>query len=190
MIENIVFKTASINDIDGVLALQDLYLVSNLSDQEKTAGFVTTPFTIAQLTEVIENKNLFLAIDNQKIIAYIFTGSWNFFSQWPIFNHMISLLPGLHFLDFKFTTSNSFQYGPICIDKNYRSQGLITPFFEFMRGHMGPKYPLSLTFINKINIPSTRAHTSKLNWSIIGDFKFNSNEYLILAYDMKQPLQS
>ena len=57
MIENIVFKTASINDIDGVLALQDLYLVSNLSDQEKTAGFVTTPFTIAQLTEVIENKN-------------------------------------------------------------------------------------------------------------------------------------
>ncbi|MEC5165708.1 hypothetical protein RCH18_001440 [Flavobacterium sp. PL11] len=188
MMENINFKIASLNDIDGVLALQDLYLVSNLSDEEKKAGFVTTPFTIAQLTAVIESQNLFIAIDHTKIIGYIFTGSWDFFSQWPIFTHMISLLPELHFLDFKFTTINSFQYGPICIDKSYRSQGVIKPFFEFMRSHMESKYPLSLTFINKNNIPSTKAHTIKLQWTIISDFKFNSNDYLILAYDMKQPL--
>lgn len=186
MTESIQFETAKISDIDGVLALQELYLVANLSEEEKASGFVTTPFTIEQLTEVINENNLFIAKDNNKIIAYIFAGSWDFFKQWPIFNYMSSLFTELTFLDFEITTNNSFQYGPICIHKEHRGKGLITPLFEFMRTHMLHKYPLALTFINKINIPSTKAHTEKLKWTIIGDFQFNNNEYFILAYDMSQ----
>jgi len=188
MAKNITFETAKVSDIDGVLALQDLYLISNLSESEKTAGFVTTPFTIVQITAVIQEQNLFIAKDKNRIIAYIFAGSWNFFSQWPIFNYMNSLFPTLTYLDFNITTSNSFQYGPICIHKEYRGQGLIKPFFEFMRKYLEIRYPLSLTFINKINVPSTKAHTEKLQWSIIGEFEFNGNEYFILAYDMKKPV--
>lgn len=186
MTESIQFETAKISDIDGVLALQELYLVANLSEEEKAFGFVTTPFTIQQLTEVIHENNLFVAKYNNKIIAYIFAGSWDFFKQWPIFNYMSSLFTELTFLDFEITTNNSFQYGPICIHKEYRGKGLITPLFEFMRTHMLHKYPLALTFINKINIPSTKAHTEKLKWTIIKEFQFNNNEYLILAYDMNQ----
>jgi hypothetical protein len=74
-----------------------------------------------------------------------------------------------------------FNTGPICT-KEYRGKGLINSFFEFMRIHM-VKHPLSLTFINKINIPSTKAH-NKLKWTIIADFQFNNNNYYILAYDM------
>ena len=186
MREIITFEIAKISDIQGVLALQDLYLVTNLSEEEKAFGFVTTPFTVQQLTEVIQKEELFLAKDNNKIIAYIFAGSWEFFNQWPIFNYMNSLFPKLTFLDFKITTTNSFQYGPICIHKNYRGKGLITSLFELMRINLSQKYPLSLTFINKINISSTKAHTEKLKWTIIGDFQFNTNDYYILAYDMKQ----
>lgn len=188
MREIITFEIAKISDIQGVLALQDLYLVTNLSEEEKAFGFVTTPFTVQQLTEVIQKEELFLAKDNNKIIGYIFAGSWEFFNQWPIFNYMNSLFPKLTFLDFKITTTNSFQYGPICIHKDYRGKGLITSLFELMRINLSQKYPLSLTFINKINIPSTKAHTEKLKWTIIGDFKFNTNDYYILAYDMKQSI--
>lgn len=188
MIENIQLEVAKLNDIDGILALQELYLVSNLSEEEKAAGFVTTPFSIPQLTEVIEQEGLFLAKDNNKIIAYIFAGGWDFFNQWPIFNYMTTLFPDLTFLDFDINTINSFQYGPICIDKAYRGKGLIKPLFEFMRIHIVKRYPLALTFINKTNIPSTKAHTEKLKWTIIADFQFNNNNYFILAYDMNQPV--
>jgi hypothetical protein len=188
MIQNLSYKIAQISDVDGVLALQELYLVANLTETEKAAGFVTTPFTVSQLNEVIEKKELFIAKDHNKIIGYIFAGSWDFFKQWPIFEYMSSLLSELHFLDYTFTLTNSFQYGPICIHKEYRGSGLITPLFEFMRTHMIEKYPLALTFINKINIPSTKAHTQKLNWSIISEFQFNNNDYYILAYDMNQAL--
>jgi len=186
MTEIITFEIAKISDIEGVLALQDLYLVTNLSEEEKAFGFVTTPFTVQQLTEVIQKQELFLAKDSNQIIGYIFTGSWDFFKQWPIFDYMTRLIPKLNFLDFDITTENTFQYGPICIHKDYRGKGLITTLFELMRINLSQKYPLSLTFINKINIPSTKAHTEKLKWTIIGDFQFNNNDYYILAYDMKQ----
>jgi hypothetical protein len=181
-------QVAKLEDIQGVLALQELYLVSNLTEEEKKSGFVTTPFSAEQLTYVINNEGLFIAKDNQKIIAYIFAESWDFFQQYPIFDYMISLFPKLSFLDFEINSITSFQYGPICIDKKYRGKGLIKSLFEFMRIHIVKKYPLSLTFINKINIPSLKAHIEKLKWTIISDFKFNNNEYYILAYDMNMPV--
>ncbi len=189
MTQNLPLAVANLEDIEGVLALQELYLVSNLSEEEKKFGFVTTPFTIEQLTEVINQGGLFLAKDGDRIIAYIFAAGWDFFSQWPIFSYMITLFPDLNFSNFDINTTNSFQYGPICIDKKYRGQGLINKLFEFMRIHMLKKYPLSLTFINKTNIPSTKAHTEKLQWTIISDFEFNNNNYYILAYDMKEPVR-
>ena len=185
--KNIQLEVAKLNDIDGVLDLQKLYLVSNLTEEEKKSGFVTTPFSVEQLTYVINNEGLFIAKDNDKIIAYIFAESWDFFSQYPIFEHMISLFPKLEFLDFEINSTTSFQYGPICIDKKYRGKGLINLLFEFMRIHVVKKYPLSLTFINKTNIPSLKAHTEKLKWAIIADFEFNNNNYYILAYDMNIP---
>lgn len=186
MMENIKLEVAQVTDIEGVLALQELYLVSNLSEEEKASGFVTTPFTIEQLQYIISQNGLFLAKDNGKIIGYIFAAGWDFFKQYPIFEYMTTLFPKLSFLDFEINTVNTFQYGPICIHKAYRGKGLIIPLFEYMRSHMAQSYPVALTFINKINIPSTKAHTEKLNWSIIDDFQFNNNDYYILAYDMNK----
>ena len=186
--KNIQLEAAKLSDIEGVLDLQKLYLVSNLTEEEKKSGFVTTPFSVEQLTYVINNEGLFIAKDNGKIIAYIFAESWDFFSQYPLFEYMISLFPKLKFLDFEITATSSFQYGPICIDKKYRGKGLINLLFEFMRINVIKKYPLSLTFINKTNIPSYKAHTEKLKWTVIADFEFNNNNYYILAYDMNMPV--
>lgn len=187
IMENLQLEVAKLIDIDGILDLQKLYLVSNLTEEEKKFGFVTTPFSIEQLIYVIQNDGLFIAKDNNKIIAYIFAESWDFFSQYPIFEYMISLFPRLSFLNFEINSTRSFQYGPVCIDKKYRGKGLINSLFEFMRIHIVKKYPLALTFINKINVPSLKAHTEKLNWTIISDFEFNNNSYFILAYDMNKP---
>lgn len=182
--ENINLRIAAITDIPHVLQLQEKYLFANLSDQEKKAGFVTTPFTVAQLTEVIGQEGLFLCFANEKLIAYCFAASWQYFSQWKIFEHMILLFPNYNFKDREITIYNSFQYGPICIDIPYRGQGIINLLVEFMRVNMTKKYPIAVTFINKINIPSFKAHTQKLNWTVIAEFEFNNNQYYVLAMDM------
>ncbi|MFT5252128.1 MAG: hypothetical protein ACI87N_001134 [Flavobacteriales bacterium] len=187
-IATIELKIADYSHIDGILALQELYLVDNLSAQEKQAGFVTTRFSVEQLPAIIDQKGLFIALDKGVIVAYIFAGDWEYYCQWPIFSHMITNFTNLQFKNFDINTTVNFQYGPICIHANYRGKGLIIPFFEFMRKEMVKRFPLGLTFINKINIPSLHAHTKKLKWSIIGEFEYNTNQYFILAYDMNESL--
>ncbi|HLV40375.1 GNAT family acetyltransferase [Xanthomarina sp.] len=174
------------NDIDGILALQEKNLYRNLNDVERKEGFVTTPFTVNQIEEIIKENGLFVAITkNNELVAYAFAGSWNYFEQWEIFNFMVSRFPKLSFHGNKITTENSFQYGPVCIDKNYRGQGLLNQIFEEMRIEFLKAYPISITFINKINVISEKAHTRKLGWEIIDEFEFNNNTYIGLAFDMK-----
>lgn len=180
-------RIAHPNDIPGILALQERYLYRNLNEAEREKGFVTTPFTIPQIEEVLLQKGLFVAVnENAAIIAYAFAGSWRYFEQWEIFNVMVSRFPQLSFHGKKITTENSFQYGPVCIDERYRGKGLLNQLFEEMRIEFLKKYPISITFINKINVISEKAHTKKLGWEIIDAFDFNNNSYIGLAFDMEK----
>lgn len=180
-------RIANNDDIDGVLALQERYLYRNLSESERQKGFVTTPFTVSQLEAIIELNGLFIAEnESDNVIAYAFAGSWKYFEQWEIFNFMVSRFPQLSFNGNKITTENSFQYGPVCIDEKYRGKGLLNQIFEEMRLEFCKKYPISITFINKINAISTAAHNKKLGWEIIDEFQLNNNTYIVLVLDMKK----
>ena len=179
-------RIGNINDINGILSLQEKNLYINLNEKERENGFVTTPFTINQIKEIIEQNGLFITENkNKEIIAYVFAGSWKYFEQWEIFNFMVARFSKLSFNENKITTENSFQYGPVCIDKNYRGNGLLNLIFEEMRIEFYKKYPISITFINKVNAISEKAHTKKLGWEIIDEFEFNNNAYVGLAFDMK-----
>lgn len=175
------------NDIAGILSLQEKNLYSKLNKIERKNGFVTTPFTVAQIEEIIKQNGIFVAEnENHIIIAYAFAGTWKYFEQWEIFNFMVSRFSKLSFNGNRVTTENSFQYGPICIDKNYRGSGLLNKLFEEMRIEFLKKHPISITFINKVNEISKTAHTKKLGWEIIDEFEFNNNTYIELAFDMKK----
>jgi Acetyltransferase (GNAT) family len=180
---NIITQIAKLSDISSFFELQAKYLVTNLTEEQKKDGFVTTPFTVEQLTEIIENEGLFLAKIEEKVIGYAFAGSWAYFSQWKIIEQMGEMLP-LSFNNQEITLGNSFQYGPICIDMEYRGTGLMNQLFDFMRQNMVKKYPISVTFINKINERSRKAHVEKLGWKIVKDFQFNGNTYYFLMLEM------
>lgn len=182
----IITRIGTNNDIPGILSLQEKNLYSNLTEKQREKGFVTTPFTTKQLEEIIKMNGTFVAEnENKKIIAYAFAGTWKYFEQWEIFNYMVTRFPNLSYKNKPITVENSFQYGPVCIAKEYRSKGLLNLIFEEMRLEWVNKFPISITFINSINVISEKAHTKKLGWEIIDRFEFNGNRYIGLALDMK-----
>jgi hypothetical protein len=179
------FGIAGVQDIAGVLALQELNLYDRLSEAErKKEGFVTTPFTPQQLEEVIGKEGLFVGRAGDQVMGYAFAGTWAYFEQWPIFPYMVSRFPNLNFQGKEITTANSFQYGPVCIAKEYRGQGWFNHIFEAMRLVWAQKYPISITFINQVNERSVAAHVKKLGWTIIDEFGFNDKRYYGLGFDM------
>lgn len=169
-------------DIDGILGLQSRNLYTNLSETERAAGFVTTPFTVKQIQELLDQVGGFVAEKQGMVVGYAFAGSWEFFAQWPIFPYMTSRFPQLQFHGTQITDRNTFQYGPVCIDQTLRGSGIFPQLFETMRSSFASRYPIGVTFINKVNVRSVVTHTRKLDLEIIDEFEFNGNFYYGLAF--------
>lgn len=176
-------RVALLNDIEGILNLQEQNLVSNLKDNEKEDGFVTTPFEISQLEALIKEEGIFLALENNKVEAYVMCASWHYWLAWPMFEYMASFLETLSYKNQKLSMENSYQYGPICVSKECRGSGTFEALFEFARVNMNKRYPILITFINKINTRSYEAHVRKLKLEVIHEFEFNNNSFYELAYD-------
>jgi hypothetical protein len=178
------YRNATLEDIPGVAKLQQKFHVSTISEEDKPDGFVTTLFTQKQFKDLIKMENgLVVACDAGKVVAYAMAASWNYWEQWPLFQHMIKDLPNIRYLGQTLSMDNSYQYGPICIDKEYRGSEVLPNVFELSRIQMKKRYPILITFINHINPRSYNAHVKKLGLEVIKNFKFNNNQYYELGYD-------
>jgi len=183
-------KIAQLEDIDDVLKLHYKYQVDSIKEEDKKDGFVTTPFTKVQLTKLIqEEQGLFIARKDDEVVAYVMAASWKFWSAWPMFAHMIKDLPNLKYLGQTLSVDNSYQYGPICIDKSVRGTTILKEIFDFARVEMAKCYPILVTFINKINPRSYAAHTRKLGLEVIQEFEYNNNHYYELVYDASKEVE-
>ena len=177
------YRLAQIEDIPAVSQLQKLYHVSTISKKDKPDGFVTTLFTDEQFKELIEKENgLTIACHGDRVIGYAMAASWKYWSAWPLFQHMIADLPNMVYMGKTLTQENTYQYGPIAVHSDYRGTDVFPNLFETSRLEMKKRYPILVTFINKINPRSLRAH-EKLEVEIIKEFQFNNNYYYALGYD-------
>lgn len=183
------FKIAQIEDIEKVLELHFKYQIDSINEEDKKDGFITTAFTKEQMIDLITlEQGLFIAVVDEKVVAYVMSASWNFWSRWPMFAFMVEDLPNLEYLGQKLSVKNSYQYGPVCVDKEYRGSGVLEKIFEFARQNMVKRFPILVTFINKINQRSFEAHTKKLKLEVIKEFSYNNNNYYELVYDTSKSL--
>ncbi len=182
-------KIATLEDIEEILKLHNRYQVDTISEEDKKDGFITTTFTKKQLTSLIkEEQGLFIAKKDEKIVAYVMAASWGYWSAWPMFVHMIKDLPNVKFQGVTLSIDNSYQYGPVCVDKSVRGTEVLKLIFDFAREQMNKRYPILVTFINKINPRSYEAHTRKLGLEVVKEFQFNNNNYYELCYNTSKPL--
>ena len=178
-----IYRNALLEDIHKVSALQTKYHVNTISEEDRPDGFVTTVFTDEQFKELIEKENgLAIACDGDRVVGYAMAASWDYWSKWPLFQHMIADLPTIKYLGQVLSVENSYQYGPIAIHKDYRGTLVLANLYEFSRLQMKERYPIMITFVNKINPRSIRAH-EKLGLDMIKEFQFNNNTYYELGYD-------
>ena len=175
---------ARIVDIEEVLHLHSKYHIDTISEEDKKDGFITTAFTRDNLINLIKEEGLFLAKNEEnRIIGYVMAASWSFWSIWPMFKFMMHDLKSMIYLNQTLNTRNSYQYGPICIDKIARGTDVLYKLFDFARQKMAKKYPILVTFINITNRRSYQAHRKKLGLEVIKEFQFNGNRYYTMVYD-------
>jgi hypothetical protein len=178
----VLIRIGTERDIDGIIALQSQNLYANLSAAELAGGFVTTPFTPELIRLLFAQNGVFVAEIDGEIVGYLLAGDWAFFSQWEIFRVITSRLPAIQFQGIKIDVEQSFQYGPVCIDRTLRGSGILPELFAKMRAGFAPNFPIGVTFINQLNQRSLMAHTRKLDLEIIDEFELNGNSFYTLAF--------
>ena len=125
-----IITQATLADAAGVRALLKANHVNYIPEEDKKDGFVTTNLTDEQLEALIvkENGVTIAKDDNGKVVAFALAASWEFWSEWPLFAYMIEELSKFTCEGVTLTTENSYQYGPVCIDKSVRGTGVCSTF--------------------------------------------------------------
>lgn len=177
-----IITQANMDDFEGIRSLLRANHINYISKKDKPDGFVTTDFTDAQLETLIVNEDgVTIAKENGKVLSFAMAASWEFWEEWPFFAYMIEKLPEFTFEGQALTRKNSYQYGPICLDKSVRGTGLFERVFYTSLAGMRERYPIMATFINQINHRSYAAHTKKVPLMTLENFQFNQNDYYLMA---------
>lgn len=108
-------RLATMADAEGVKKLLKANHVSNVPDDQKKNGFVTTNLTDEQLKHLIEDeKGVMIAVDAEgRVRGFALAASWEYWSQWPLFAYMIEILPQYSLDGVALSKENSYQYGPV-----------------------------------------------------------------------------
>ena len=180
------YCTATLADMDQVKALLTRYHLTTISAEDKPDGFVTTQMSDEQMANLIENEQgLFIAKQDGNVVAFVMAASWQFWSPWPLFAHMIDKLGDHSFAGQTLSMENSYQYGPVCIDTAVRGKGVLEGLFAFALEKMSLRFDILVTFINKVNPRSYAAHTRKLGLTVLDEFEFNNNHYYWLVCETR-----
>jgi len=182
----IQFKlTETDSELQGILDLQGLNLLSEISESEKLGqGFVTVRHSLEQLRLMQEIEPHVIAVDGKKVIGYILAMTKESRDLVPVlvpmFEQFDRLILGEKYL-------SHFDYmviGQICVDKAYRGQGIFDKMYELYRRTFSVQYNFAITEIALSNKRSLKAH-QRVGFRTIHEFEDISNKWAIVLLDWK-----
>ena len=180
-------RLATTEDIEGIRALMKKYHRDTISDEDRPDGFVTTAITDEQLMALINKEKGVTIIAEpveggpDKVLGFCFAAPWEFWEAGPLFRQMIDIIPDYEFEGKRLVVSDSYQYGPVCVDRSIRGTGAFEDLFYASLAQFRERFPLMLTFVNQINGRSENAHNNKARMETIGTFDFGDNHYFLMG---------
>lgn len=185
----IVFRCFTPEDLPEILRIQKANLVFNMSEDDKVNGFLSVEFPPEQFIEMNTEIPVVVADLGFGLGGYLCGSSIQYSRRVPILAHMISLFPKTLFRRRSLEDYQSFNYGPVCIDKPFRGHGIIEGLYKELLRQVAGKFEIGVLFISHANLRSLRAHSAKLGMEKVADFTFNENDFHLLAFEVRDLLE-
>ena len=168
-------------DFAEMLALHALNHAANLASDARADGFLTIDIAQTDLESLHQMRSVWAARDAQGVLSgYVLAAPWDFYARWPMFGTQTDRFP-LWFDGVPLTVENSFQYGPICVAREFRGRGLVADLLETVKARYRAQFRFGATFINVANARSMAAHR-KLGFVTLDRWQTNGNDYETLAF--------
>jgi len=142
------------NELSQILTLQQKNLPTSISEKEKEKeGFVTVQHDFDILKKMNDQQPHIIAKEGENVIGYAL-------SMVSAFKNDIEVLkPMFEKIDANLDPQKSYiTMGQICIDKNYRKQGIFKGLYYKMQSELSSQFDLLITEVAANNARSLSAH--------------------------------
>ena len=178
----LIFRKAKPTDFPKILELQKDNLLRNLEPQDQQDGFLSIEYSQDQLESINNELGIFIAIDNDHLAGYLIAQTMDFVLQFPLTTTMGKRFPDVIYQSRPLSGLKTFIYGPVCIDKRYRGQGIPEGLFNVMLKTFKGQYDVGVAFVSERNPRSFHAHQNKLGMQVVDEFEFNGQKYQTLVF--------
>jgi hypothetical protein len=178
----IQYRQARASDFPSIIALQSKNLRWHLDEFQQQQGFLSVEYREQDLTAINDGLGIYVAVENEKLLAYAMAETNAFAAQVPLIAHMASRFPNLKLDERPLESFRYFIYGPVCIDRNARGRGLLSGLLQAMSGALSAQFDIGIAFISQVNIHSYHAHVRKNNMVVIDEFEFDARKFWTVAF--------
>lgn len=181
-LEAVQFRRAKSEDYAAILRLQRANYFDNLSVEERKEGFLSAEFTEKQVAAMAKDLGIMIAVCAAQLAGYLCAFRNEFNHGSPVLAKMLELYDQVEFEGKPLSTYKSYIYGPVCVDRGYRGQGLLRGLCEAQKNDLAGKFEVGVAFVARNNPHSLQAHVTGLGMMEVGDFTARDNVYAILAF--------
>lgn len=172
-------------ELQQILSLQQENLLINLSaDEQKDQGFVTLHHTLSLLQQMHKLAPNVIVKDGHKLVGYALTMAPGCRRLVSGLEPMFRLLDTLYYKEKLIADLSYYVMGQVCVDKNYRGQGVFQLLYDFHRKSYAATYDALITEIATRNHRSLRAH-EKVGFEIIHTHRDELDEWAVVLWDWK-----
>lgn len=179
------FRRATREDIPAILDMQAANFIDSLEDAKRRDGFLSVKFTGQQLEEMTSQVGIIVAAVEGGLAGYLCASSCEFNRPFPLLAAMMQQFDAIDYRGRSLVASRVFIYGPVCIDRSYRGQGLLRGLYETLLQEVAGRYDIGVAFVADDNPHSLRVHVDGLGMARVGEFVFSGKPYHILAFHVR-----
>ncbi|HEY9712016.1 MAG TPA: hypothetical protein V6C72_01025 [Chroococcales cyanobacterium] len=179
--KSVIIRRAEEGDFDALVKLQVSNLGANLSADQKTDGFLSAYWDHDKLAQANQNLCVLVcaATDAGEAIGFIGLTTVAFNLDQPLPAEMVRAAEPYLFEGKPLSQWNACICGPVCIERQYRGQGLFEALYDNIPDHVGD-CDLAITLVSLANGRSLAAH-AKVGLKPIFEFAWNGREFSTLA---------
>jgi ribosomal protein S18 acetylase RimI-like enzyme len=173
-------RVTSNEELKQILQLQHLNIPSAISENEKQEeGFVTVNHNFKILKLMNDLCAHTIAKYDDKVVGYALSMVKAFKNDIEVLQPMFQQIDNLVGKDASYIVM-----GQVCVDKNFRKQGVFRGLYEHMKSELYSEYDTIITEVDKKNIRSLNAHYA-IGFKVLYSYRSNNQDWEILSWDIK-----
>ena len=182
----IAFEAASTDQhFEQILHLQRQNLFSEISEEQQAQqGFVFAEHTVPLLKMMASHLPQVIALSDGKVIGYNLAMSPSMKDVMPRLVPMFtqferSKYKGKPLPEYRFMVG-----GQVCVDKDFRGQGLLRRLYHETRSRVSPGYQLCVTEVSVRNAISLEAHL-KMGFEVVSTYHDGKELWKVVVWDLE-----